>query len=141
MPNNNQSQVANRRSIEQDRAKQAWDAIKEMRGTGAENDYGSRAKDLPSMLQVNGLGATMAFLRAKAGKKGTKDYRLHEDRLYKQVSRRVTSYLEYDEQGDLIHLIQNEDTETYRRATAEAIAFSIWLKRYCEAEGWKASGS
>lgn len=133
-------QDAQRRIIEQDRAKDAWQAIEEMQGTGSENDYGTRAKNLPSMLQVNGLGATAAFLRAKAGRPNTKDYKLHEDKLYQHLSSRIVAYLEYTA-GDLTHLIQNADTETYRRATTEAIAFSIWLKRYCEAEGWKASGS
>jgi len=82
----------------------------------------------------------MAFLRAKAGKPNTKEYEQHEDKLYQHVSGWVIDYLEY-QGGDLMHLIQNADTETYRQATTEAIAFSIWLKRYCEAEGWKASKS
>lgn len=133
-----QGQPSQRRTIEQERAQQAWDAINEMRPTGKENDYGSRAKNLPSMIQTNGLGATMAFLLAKAGKPGTKDYKLHEHKLYQHISRRVVRYLE-SPHDDLMDLIREAGTDTYRRATAEAIAFSIWLKRYVEAEGWKAS--
>lgn len=131
-----QGQPSQRRTIEQERAQQAWKAIDEMRTTGKENDYGSRAKNLPSMIQTNGLGAAMAFLLAKAGKPGTKDYKLHEHMLYQHISRRVVMESPYD---DLMDLIRQADTDAYRRATAEAIAFSIWLKRYVEAEGWKAS--
>jgi len=137
---NGQGETSQRRTVEQERAQQAWDAIEDMRGTGKENDYGSRAKNLPALIQTNGLGATMAFLLAKAGQPGSRDYKLHEHKLYQHISKRVVEYLEYTH-GNLMHLIRNPltDMDTYRRATAEAIAFSIWLKRYVEAEGWKAS--
>lgn len=129
-----QGQPLQRRTIEQERAQQAWVAIESVRGTGKENDYGTRAKNLPSMIQANGLGATLAFLRAKAGT----DHAAADYRLYEHVATRIVYYLEYTA-GDIMHLIREADTDTYRRATAEAIAFSIWLKRYVEAEGWKAS--
>lgn len=129
---------AQRRIIEQDRAQAAWRAIEEMRSSDQRDDYGTRARGLPAMLQTNGLGATMAFLKARTEKYPA------AGRLYEDVSKRVVDYLEYEptNQRDkhLMNLIQNADTETYRRATTEAIAFSIWLKRYCEAEGWKVSG-
>jgi CRISPR-associated protein Cmr5 len=86
------------------------------------------------MIQTNGLGATLAFLRAKAGT----DHAAADYRLYEHIATRIVYYLEYTA-GDVMHLIREADTDTYRRATAEAIAFSIWLKRYVEAEGWKAS--
>lgn len=129
-----QGQPSQRRTIEQERAQQAWEAIRSVRGTGKENDYGTRAKNLPSMIQTNGLGATLAFLRAKAGT----DHAAADYRLYEHIATRIVYYLEYTA-GDVMHLIREADTDTYRRATAEAIAFSIWLKRYVEAEGWKAS--
>jgi CRISPR-associated protein Cmr5 len=132
-------QDAQRRIIEQDRAQAAWRAIETMRSSDQKDDYGTRARGLPAMLQTNGLGATMAFLKARTEKYPA------AGSLYEHVSKRIIEYLEYEttNKGDknLMYLIQNADTETYRRATTEAIAFSIWLKRYCEAEGWKASGS
>lgn len=129
-----QGQPSQRRTIEQERAQQAWEAIENVRGSGQENNYGSRAKNLPSMIQTNGLGATMAFLRAKAGT----DHNAADYRLYEHIATRIVRYLEYTA-DDVMDLIREADTDTYRRATAEAIAFSIWLKRYVEAEGWKAS--
>lgn len=131
-----QGEIAYRRTIEQERAQQAWEAIEQVRGSGEENDYGTRARNLPSMIQVNGLGATLAFLRAKAGA----DVNDADYRLYEHLSQRIVTYLESDH-TDVMDFIRDPDTDadTYRRATAEAIAFGIWLRRYVEAEGWKAS--
>jgi len=128
------SQPAQRRTIEQRRAQEAWEAIESMRNSDQKNDYGSRAKNFPAMVQTNGLGPAMAFLRAKAGTK----HDCAEFKLFEHVEKRIINYLDYPNK-DVMHLIQQADTDTYRRATAEAIAFGIWLRRYVEAEGWKAS--
>lgn len=147
-------QDTQRRIIEQDRAQQAWDAIEKVRPpkkrddeTKQESDdrekkekragkYGSRAKNLPSMIQVNGLAATLAFLRAKA----SNEQDSHDYLLYQHISKRVLTYLEENDVNDLLAFIRKPetDTDTYRRATTESITFAIWLKRYCEAEGWDA---
>ncbi len=129
-------QPGNRRTIEQERAQQAWEAIEDMRNHDKKGEYGSRARNLPSMIQTNGLGATLAFLRARSGG----ETNAPEQKLYQQVSERVKHFLGF-QQADLLAFIRDERTSTdqYRQATAEAIAFSIWIKRYVEAEGWKAS--
>lgn len=129
-------QPGNRRTIEQERAKTAWDAIETMRAHPKKNDYGSRAKSLPYMIQVNGLGASLAFLRARAGGDPSEP----DQMLYEHISGRVKNFLNF-RQADLLSFIRDSQTtsDQYRQATAEAIAFSIWLKRYVEAEGWKAS--
>jgi len=144
-----QGQPSQRRTIEQERAQQAWHNIEQIRPRKKQEgeteqqrkarekeekrarEYSSRAKSLPSMIQTNGLGATLAFLRAKAGTEHTAaDYKLYE-----HIASRIIYYLEYSSE-DVMDMIRNADTSTYRRATTEAIAFGIWLKRYVEAEGW-----
>ena len=122
--------TSQRRTIEQERAQQAWHNIEQIRPRKKQEgeteqqrkarekeekrarEYSSRAKSLPSMIQTNGLGATLAFLRAKAGTEHTAaDYKLYE-----HIASRIIYYLEYSSE-DVMDMIRNADTSTYRRAT------------------------
>lgn len=93
--------------------------------------YGTWARKVPALIQVNGLGATMAFLLAKAKGEQAKDgYGL----LYQHLSAWIMDYL--GQTGDLMALITHGSTDVYRRATTEAIQYSMWLRRYVEAKDW-----
>ena len=82
------------------------------------------------MVQVNGLGQTLAFLQAKGKGKDNEHARLAAD-----VSRWVSSQILREEQTDLIPWITGQASSAeYRRATTEALAFLIWLRRFAEAE-------
>lgn len=82
------------------------------------------------MVQVNGLGQTLAFLQAK-GKKGDNEHA----RLAADVSRWVSGQILCEQRDDLIPWISGQATAAeYRRATAEALAFLNWLRRFAEAE-------
>lgn len=111
-----------RQTLEQQRAKQAWEHISSVREE-ERSDYKTRARDLPAMIQLNGLGSAMAFLLSKPKKGAYK-------RIYQHLSDWVTKQMAY--QGDLMRLIRDEDMGLYRRATTEAIEYGIWLKRYVE---------
>lgn len=118
------------RSLEQQRAAAAWQCVQSDKGKSWSRDYSQLAKSAPSMVQVNGLGQTLAFLRSKR-KKG--DYQ--HARLAADVSRWVSKQLLGNEQDDLIPWITGQASSAeYRRATAEALAFLTWLRRFAEAE-------
>jgi len=48
-----------------DRALWAWKQVAKIKRSGVEGSYANLARKLPSMLQVSGLGQTLAFLAAK----------------------------------------------------------------------------
>ena len=111
-----------RQTLEQQRANRAWEHISTV-PDAEKSDYKTRAKNLPAMIQANGLGSTMAFLLSKPKKQAYK-------RIYEHLSDWLSTQMAY--QGDLMRLIRDEDINMYRRATAEAIEYGIWLKRYVE---------
>lgn len=140
MPKTRQSA---RQTMEQQRAKQAWDAVEAVKNESNQarrkfhNEYGTLVRGLPAMIQVNGLASTTAFLQAKA--KSGNDEKREYSILYEQLSQRLNKYL-YDNR-DLMQIIMDGSSDQYRRATAEAIAYGNWLKRFVEARNWKSSES
>lgn len=115
------------RNLEQIRAKQAWGGVREAKAQGGDTtkDYGTLARDLPSLLHTNGLGQTLAFLQSK--KDG---HRL----LLQHVSAWVMGQMGVQDMDLLDWVISIADGQEYRRATAEAMAFAEWLKRFAESE-------
>jgi CRISPR-associated protein Cmr5 len=99
-------------------------AIKKFRAA-----YGRQAKRIPAQIQTNGLGQTLAFLRSKG--KGRPDSE-HQS-LYNDLSSWVVVQMGWSN-SDLLKKVLENDSATYRRATAEALAYLIWLKRFAEAE-------
>lgn len=122
-----------RQTTEQIRAVQAWEAIIDIEKQHANvaRKYGTLARGLPAMIQINGLAVTAAFLESKAPKN-------HEhERMLDHLGKRLKSVLGIDK--DLMTFIRTASTDQYRRATAELITYATWLKRYSEAKGWKSS--
>jgi CRISPR-associated protein Cmr5 len=119
--------VSQQRTLEQKRAKGAWQNIAQVKGESYQKEYGSLVRRAPADIQINGLGQTLAFWRAK-GK--------HEhNTLYKHVSDWVMTRLgKQHQQGLLAWITLEATTDQYRQATAEAMAFLLWLKRFAEAE-------
>jgi CRISPR-associated protein Cmr5 len=107
---------------EQERAAKAWEYVIAVKGQGYEGQYGGWVKKLPALILTNGLGQILAFLRAKG--KGTGNA---PQTLYQHVSDWVM-----DEVGpgsdSLLEWLLTQDSSTYRRATAESLAFINWLK-------------
>ncbi|MGH7964800.1 MAG: type III-B CRISPR module-associated protein Cmr5 [Candidatus Binatia bacterium] len=119
--------MSQQRSLEQKRAAQAWDCVKEVTSRNYKKDYLSLARSAPADIQANGLGQTLAFWRAKK-----KD----EDKaLYQHVAAWVKLQMRFTQPEDLLEWIMRKaSTDEYRRATTEAIAFLSWVKRFAEAE-------
>ena len=118
--------MSRQRSLEQERAAQAWECVDQVKNRNYKKEYSSLAKGAPADIQSNGLGQTLAFWRAK------KESEEH-DALYHHVSSWVTKRIAPG--VDLLEWITKKaSTEDYRRATTEAMAFLAWVKRFAEAE-------
>lgn len=123
---------SNKQTIDQRRAKQAWDDVKgvdEKHRDTLGRKYNSLARSAPAMVQSNGLGQTLAFFRAKAGPSRSGEHWL----LYSHLSQWVLSQLMVTDNNDLLDWIVQQDTQSYRRATSETLAYLSWLKRFAEA--------
>lgn len=91
--------------------------------------YGSVVRRLPSYILTNGLGQTLAFLKAKG--KGEPDSE-HEI-LYQHLAGWLQKQLSIN--GDFLDwLVKTATSQQYRLATMEALALLQWLKRFAEAE-------
>ena len=114
-----------RRTKEQERAKFAWDKVKAV--TEKQKEFKALAQNAPADIQTNGLAQTLAFWNAKGES--------HHQALYQAVSEWVMK--EMGQLGkDILEWITDGNTgsDSYRRATAEALAFLVWVKRFAEAE-------
>ncbi len=122
----------NRRTLEQQRAYAAWEAVtkvKQQKDVRAK--YRSLARNLPSMILSNGLGATLAFIKSKGSAEHQKIY-THLDQW---LTRWIRSWLNNAvSQGILEWIVAESTSETYRMVTTEALAFTQWLKRFAESE-------
>ena len=122
------------RTLGQQRAEGAWKDVVKVRDQGQAyaREYGQLARSAPADVQANGLGQTLALWRAKGkGRENSANWQLHE-----HVSAWVMRQMKVDDRDGLLAWIMAQGTSTsdYRRATAEAIAFLTWLKRFAEAE-------
>lgn len=112
------------RSLAQRRAEAAWKAVQGVQD-GHGKEFKSIATSLPADIQANGFGQTMAFLQAK----GKNEHTTAFDAVAGWVQQRLNIA-----EKDFMHwLMTKATTEQYRQATAEAIAFAIWMKRFAEA--------
>ncbi len=132
--------MSQQRSLEQQRATRAWEKVTRVRdyGPGYRKEYGQLARSAPADIQTNGLGQYLAFLRAKRGR--DKQGNLKEEdahyQLLAHISEWVMERLSQKHAEGLLGWIVDPRTSTddYRRATAEAMAFLAWLKRFAEAD-------
>ena len=120
-------------TLEQSRARFALERVEAIKGKGPDKKakYKTQLLKLPARLHANGLGQTVAFYLA-AGEKspeaeicGWLESWFHKRKLYADKP--------------LIDGVVGKDmTEaaaevSYRRASAEARALAVWLKRFAEA--------
>lgn len=126
-----------RQVIEQKRAAQAWQDVANVNDQHRDTlgrKYSSLARSAPAMVQSNGLGQTLAFYRAKAGSDRSKNS--EHWLLYSHISHWVMVQLDQKDskvRDGLLEWIVQQDTQTYRRATTETLAYMAWLKRFAEA--------
>lgn len=148
MEASNEQSISRRQNSEQKRGRQAWENIQAIKKLDADNTdkklekaYRSHARSLNAMIQMNGLGQTLGFLCAKGkGEKNKPHYQLllHLTNWMQDMDHFKASNSEVMQKGDdgLLHWVVDPGTSSddYRRATAECLAFGVWLRRFAEAE-------
>ena len=127
-----------RQYIEQQRGQEAWNAVKEIAGKGEkeQKEYRSLARGLNAMIQINGLGQTLGFLKAK-GKVGNVHHYLlgHLTHwMHEHFNADITDTANNKNDGLLDWILRAADSADYRRATTEVMAYGAWLRRFAEAE-------
>jgi len=94
-------------------------------------NYRSYVKKIPTMILSNGLGQTLAFIKAKSEKGNA----------YNLIYQQLTEYMKSDhtvrikmpqEKNDLVEWVISCNSSTYRYITQEILAFLNWLKRFAE---------
>jgi CRISPR-associated protein Cmr5 len=125
--------MTQQRTLEQQRAAYAWACVAAVKGMRYAADYGQLAREAALLVQLHGLGQTLAFLVSKRpDKPGEVTAHLH---LARDLSRWVSQQLLGTPRDDLREwIVRQASVAEYRRATLEALAFLAWLKRFAEAE-------
>lgn len=119
-------------TLEQRRAKHAWEAIQRAKQVKDPKKYGGQAKKLPMRIMASGLGQALAFLKAKGYAPellvGIGDWVLD-----KRANPESKKPMPQDDA--LLKAIVNGESDSLRRATDETLAYLQWLNRFAEAEG------
>ena len=117
------------RTLEQERAKHAWKCVQKVKNQAYASAYRTIAVKAPSLILTNGLGQTLAFLKAK----GKNDPANEHEILYQHIEEWLKRQLGINK-NLLDWLVNNATSQQYRLATMEALALLQWLKRFAEAE-------
>ncbi len=145
-----QQRETRRQNSEQERGRQAWDNILAMRNLSdkEQKEYRSWARGLNAMIQINGLGQTLGFLKAKGkdkDKQGKPAPNAHfyllghlTHWMHGHFNPAIVDYVieqpTSKNDGLLDWVTRTASSADYRRATTECIAFGSWLRRFAEAE-------
>jgi len=131
--------MSNQQTLQQRRAAQAFKDVQEMvvllekdKKDSTANEYGTIIRGFPALIQTDGLATALAFLQAK----GKSAHRA----TYQHISAWVMTQLT-GKTGDLLNWLMDASTFQYRQATAEALAYTTWLKRFVEANDLKSSNN
>ncbi len=120
--------------LEKGRAEFAYNCVKEALeklDIEKQKDYRSYTRKIPTMILTNGLGQTLAFIKAKIKKGNAYDliYRQLTDYLKSNTTSRIK--MPGDKQELLEWVISCDSTE-YRYITREILSFLNWVKRFSE---------
>lgn len=129
-------ELTTRKTIEQGRAKYAFEKVKEISNNSEhgskklKENYKSTTKKLPVLIKTNGLGQTLAFLKSKGGKKTSNAH----DKLYEHIG----SWLQNEDtkrlvkEGELVEQVINLESHDYRQVTVETLALFNWIRRFVD---------
>lgn len=120
-----------------ERAQWAWNAVevvaKEMSQT-KKSEYKSIVRKLPSLIQVSGLGQTLAFLYSRRGKQAKTAHGTLLWQLSKRLlpSTRQTTDNRRQATDNVMSYLVNMEPDAYRYATRKIMSDAEWLKRFAE---------
>jgi CRISPR type III-B/RAMP module-associated protein Cmr5 len=112
-----------RPTLDQRRAAHAWVAAE-----GANQEFGEQAKKLGPRILTAGLGPAVQFMIAK--KQAPELVKTLEAWLLEEGPTKTAT-----RPGSLIDDIINGGSDRLRWLTAEALAYLVWLTRFCESRG------
>ncbi len=113
------------RSLEQERAKFAYEKVKSVKGKEFEEDYARYVKNAPALILTNGLGSTLAFYRSKKKKA--------YDTLYDHLNEWLRKRRFYDDNTDVLEWIMKTDSLQVFNATQEVLSLLNWMKKFAKA--------
>lgn len=108
-------------TLDQERAKFAWNCVKDV-----SKEYANLAKGAPALVMGNGLMQALAFLQNKGGA-ATK----LADHVQEWVSARLG--LEKSDFKSFMGLLVQGDSERLLRATEEALEVLRWIRQFASA--------
>ena len=118
--------------LERGRAEFAYRCVQEAisRLNSKKKEYKSYTKKIPQMILSNGLGQTIAFIKAK---KSSSPYELIYDQLTKYIKSESTSRIQMPpDKDDLLEWVISCESINYKYITQEVLAFFNWLRRLAE---------
>lgn len=129
------------KSLEQERAKYAWECImeiKEEKNEELEKKYKSYIKKAPTFIQNSGLGNTLAFYKSKANSKASpQKSKNSEKKAYRKIYNHINEWFKMRfEEEDILKWICKKETSSIEifRVTKELILLLDWMKKFVEAE-------
>lgn len=120
------------------RAEFAYKCVKGMarKNVDVAQKYQSYSKRLMAMVRINGLLATIVFIKSSSFSNKA------EGRAYKQLYEDIENWLKsincpvnsiYDaNKGELMEVIVSLNSDEYRAITKEIMEFTNWLRRFAE---------
>jgi CRISPR-associated protein Cmr5 len=114
-------------------AVRAWQWVSEAEHHAKPARYGTLARKLPSMLQVSGLGQTLAFLYSKGYKGGKPERDKAEALLFRQLGGYLIELSKRAQQADAaMEALLSLSPGEYRAVTRQLAEVAEWIKRFAE---------
>ena len=137
----------NPRTIQQQRAAFCYKRVQKvvaLKNNDVSKVFKAKASSLPAMVQMNGLGQSLAFAKSKFGRNigfttdSTTDSKKPEGIAWQHLYQLISDW-HSRETGcypgrDVLEGIMSEDMHVYRQAQAETQALMVWVKQFARAE-------
>jgi len=114
------------RTLENNRANFAYNIV--MRVNQNRNEFKSWSKKVPVLIKTNGLGQTLAFLKARSNKLETDIM----DIMLQEIEKWLVWKGEINAGEDIVKKITEIDSHVYQRWTREIIMLFNWIRRFAE---------
>src|SRR5581483_6636669 len=122
-------------TLEQKRAAHALACVKKMQDKERQARYRSYAESLPATIVMSGLGQALATELASA--RGGESKRGASQHAHEQLFNDVQEWLRvagvYPGEKPILEEIMEGPQAAYVRAQGEALAWLVWLKKFCQA--------
>ncbi|MGG3739069.1 type III-B CRISPR module-associated protein Cmr5 [Aeribacillus pallidus] len=120
--------AAERVSIENGRASFAFESVKNAFQDNQVKfeSYRSYVKKMPSLIQVNGLGQSLAFCYQKG-----KEYRVIYDQLHTWLKEKYSQYFK-EHNKEFVEVVIGLKSADYRVLTMEVLALLNWMRKFAD---------